>query len=79
MDNISENTVENFAIKLLKDQEYNYILGKALFTEGSSQIRSSVSEPLLLPILQNTISQLNPNIPQASLTDALSQVQRVRS
>jgi type I restriction enzyme R subunit len=79
MTTINENIIESLMIENLKNQNYSYILGQDLTKEGFNQLRSTLTEPLLLPILQNVISHLNMNIPEICLNDALSQIKRVRS
>ncbi|MDR0548163.1 MAG: hypothetical protein LBI10_01940 [Deltaproteobacteria bacterium] len=76
---LNETTIETLAISILKGLDYRYIYGPDLNSESQNSLRSNLAEPLLLPILQNAITRLNPNILLSVQQEALRQVQRVYS
>ncbi len=67
---LTENSIEELAIELLKKQGYQYI--------DHSQ-RNRFEEVLLLDTLQTAIARLNPSIPVAAREDAFKQIQRIHS
>jgi type I restriction enzyme R subunit len=77
--NLCENLIENMAISLLKDLGYSFASGQDISYEGQRPLRTSLTEALLLPILQDSIYRFNPDIPESARQEALSQVQRIYS
>ena len=79
MTKLNEEQIENLAIDLLQNQGFEYIHGKDIAPDSDNPLRTNFDEVILKPILQDTISRLNPDIPNAAKDDALNQVLRVFS
>jgi type I restriction enzyme R subunit len=77
--NLNENAIETLAISRLKELGYSYAYDPDIAPEGQQPLRSNFADPLLLPILHDAITKLNPNIPDSSRQEALRQVQRIYS
>ena len=79
MKKLTEEQIENLAIELLQNQGFDYCHGKDIAPDSAIPLRTNFDEVILKPILQDAISRLNPNIPNAAKDDALNQVLRVFS
>jgi type I restriction enzyme R subunit len=81
---MNENTIENFAIELLRKLGYQYIYGPdiapdtdvLLFTDDQ---RESYEQVLLLQRLRGAVRRINPSIPADALETALKEIQRLAS
>ena len=79
MTKITENTIEDFAIKLLEHLGYEYIYAPDIAPDGEIPERQSYDEVLLTERLQNAIRRINPDVPAGSLDEALKEIQRINS
>ena len=79
MSKITESAVENFAIKLLEQQGYQYLYGPDIAPDGDKPLRESFEEVLLLDCIMNAIDRINPDVPPDAREDALKQLQRISS
>jgi len=79
MTKITENTIEDFAIKLLEHLGYEYIYAPDIAPDGEIPERQSYDEVLLTERLQNAIRRINPDVPAGSLDEALNEIQRINS
>lgn len=79
MSKLTENTIEQFAIKLLERLGYQYIYAPNIAPDGEQPERASYEEVLLSERLQNAICRINPNVPIDSQAEALKEVQRIHS
>jgi type I restriction enzyme, R subunit len=71
--------VEQPAVTLLQELEWQILSAKhETFGEGSTLGRQTMSEVVLLPRLSATLSELNPNVPQAALSTAIDELTRDR-
>ena len=76
---ITESSIEEFAIELLKKQGYGYCAGPDIAPDGDRAERQSFEEVLLLQRLRNAIGRINPGVPVDAQGDAIKQIQRFSS
>ncbi|MDM8517671.1 type I restriction endonuclease subunit R, partial [Desulfobacterales bacterium HSG16] len=76
---ITENAIEEFAIKLLESQGFEYIYAPDIAPDSDNSERSSFEDVLLLDRLQSAVSRINPDIPPEARNDAIKQIQRLNS
>lgn len=79
MTRITENIIEDFAIKLLEDLDYDYIHGPEIAHDGDRPERKSYEDVLLTGRLKSAINRINPSVPIAAQEEALKEVQRINS
>ncbi len=79
MTKLTENAIEQFAIKLLQNLGYQYIYAPDIAADGDRPERNNFEEVLLIKHLQNAISKINPNVPIDAQQEALKAVQRINS
>ena len=79
MTKLTESAIENFAIELLEEQGYQYIYGPDIAPDSEILERSSFEDTLLLERLKNTVSRINPTIPEDAREDAIRQIRRISS
>ncbi len=79
MTRITENTIEEFAIKLLEHLGYQYIYAPNIAPDTDQAERTSYEDVLLTERLKNAIRRINPNIPHDSQEEALKEIQRINS
>jgi type I restriction enzyme R subunit len=76
---ITEKSIEEFAVELLKKQGYQYFYGPDIAPDGENPQRRSFDEVLLADTLQTAIARINPSLPTSAQEDAFKQVQRIYS
>ncbi len=76
MTKIAENTIEEFAIKLLERLGYQYQYAPNIAPDGDQRERSSYEEVLLSGRLCEAIARINPDIPLETQDQALKEIQR---
>ncbi len=76
MTKLTENTIENFAIELLKKLGYDYFYAPDIAPDGEKPERTSYEDVLLVERLQNAIRRINPNIPIDSQKKTLKEYGR---
>jgi len=92
MTKITENIIEEFAIKLLERLGYQYIYAPDIAPDASTTLsiqsnsslsgverRNSYEDVLLTERLQNAIRRINPTIPINAQEEALKEIQRINS
>ena len=79
MTRITESEIEEFAIKLLEDQGYEYVSGPDIAPDGEKAERKSFEDVLLFDRLSNAVNRINANIPIEARQDAIKQIQRFGS
>ncbi len=79
MTNITENTIEYLAIKLLERLGYEYIYAPNIAHDGENPERSSYEDVLLPGRMAEGISRINPDVPQAAQEEAIKEIQRIHS
>jgi type I restriction enzyme, R subunit len=76
---ITENTIEYFAIDLLKQLGYKYLYGPDIAPDGKAPERESYEQILLLSRLQRAVRLINYGIPAEAQRDAIREIQRLAS
>ncbi|MFO8054553.1 MAG: type I restriction endonuclease [Bacteroidales bacterium] len=76
---ISENTIEEFTIKLLKHNGYEYIYAPNIAHDGETPERTSYEEVLLLGRLRESIRRINPTILPEIQDEVLKELNRIHS
>lgn len=79
MTRITENTIEDFAIKLLERLGYEYIYAPTIAHDGENPERSSYEEILLTNRMAEAARRINPNVPPAAQEEAIKEIQRIHS
>ncbi|UOD35715.1 type I restriction endonuclease subunit R [Deferribacteraceae bacterium V6Fe1] len=79
MTKITENTIEQFTIKLLKNQGYDYLFGPDIAPDGESPLRSSFEEVILFDRLRKAIKNINPNLPETAIENAIKQLTNIHT
>lgn len=85
---ITENTIEDFAIKLLERLGYDYIYApniapdlpvRGTQTGGTNPERSSYEEVLLTGRMAKAVRRINPTVPAEAQQEAIKEIQRIHS
>jgi len=76
---ITENTIEEFTIKLLAHNDYEYIYAPNIAHDGETPERTSYEEVLLLGRLRESIRRINPTIPPEIQDEAVKELNRIHS
>lgn len=79
MTRLTESSIEDFAIKLLEAQGYQYIYGPEIAPDGERSERGRYDEVLLTNRLEAAVKRINPNLPKDIAEGALKEVERIRS
>jgi type I restriction enzyme, R subunit len=79
MGKITESEIEEFAINLLEQQEYQYLYAPSFAPDSDNPERETFEDVLLLNRLKTAAGRINPSIPNDTLEDALKQIQRLNS
>jgi len=76
MSRITESAIEDFVIKLLISQGYQYILGPDIAPDGDKPERTTFGDVILFGRLRKAVERINPHIPTEAREDAIRQLQR---
>jgi len=76
---ISESSVEQHALQLLRKQGFGYIFGPAIAPDSDTPARRSFEEVLLLDRLREGVARINPALPVDAREDAVKQIRRLSS
>ncbi len=86
MTRITENTIEDFAIKLLEHLGYDYIYAPSIAPDlpagqagGENQERRSYEEVLLTGRIEAAVRRINPTVPPEAQEEAIKEIQRLNS
>ncbi|WP_198266631.1 type I restriction endonuclease subunit R [sulfur-oxidizing endosymbiont of Gigantopelta aegis] len=79
MTNLTENAIEDFAIKLFEKQGYQYIHAPDIAPDGERPERSHYDEMILKDRLFSAFQRINPSVPLSSLQEAQKEVERIHS
>lgn len=79
MTRITENTIEDFAIKLLEHLGYEYIYAPSIAYDGENPERNSYEEILLMHRMAEAVRRINPTVPPAAQEEAIKEIQRIHS
>lgn len=76
MSRITESDIEDFVIKLLISQGYQYIFGPDIAPDGDKPERTTFGDVILFGRLRKAVERINPNVPTEAREDAIKQIQR---
>lgn len=76
---ITESAIEEFAIKLLERQGYQYVYGPDVAPDSETPARKAFEDVLLLDNLTKAVARINPTVPADAREDAIKQIQRLNS
>ncbi|MCW7494624.1 type I restriction endonuclease subunit R [Leptospira sp. 2 VSF19] len=76
---LSEASVEQFVIDLLKEVGYAYVHGPDIAPDSDQPERETFEDVLLLKRLEESLLRINPTLPKESIEDAVKQIQRLNS
>lgn len=79
MNQITENTIEFFAIGLFQKLGYAYIYAPDIAPDAAHPERESFEQVLLMGRLQRAVSRINPTVPAHAQAEAIKEVQRIAS
>lgn len=79
MTRLTENKIEEFAIKLLERLGYEYVYAPDIAHDGENPERTSYEEILLIDRLKEAVKRINPSIPSDAQEEAIKEVQRINS
>lgn len=79
MAKITESAIEDMAVSLLEQQEFQYLYGPDIAPDSDAPLRTSFSDVIFESHLKAAIDRINPTIPAAAREDALRQVRRLHS
>lgn len=79
MNRITESLIEEFTIKLLEKQGYQYVYGPDIAPDSETPGRESFEEVILLEKLRKAVARINPTISADNRQDAIKQLQRINS
>ncbi len=76
---MTENEIEQLAIGLLQNQDYQYINGVDIAPDSASAERQTFEEVILKERLRTAVRRINPGIPMDAQEDAIKQILRIAS
>jgi type I site-specific restriction-modification system R (restriction) subunit/very-short-patch-repair endonuclease len=79
MTRLTENIIEDFAIKLLENLGYKYIYAPSIAHDGENPERSSYEEILLTNRMAEAVRRINPTVPPEAQEEAIKEIQRISS
>ncbi len=79
MPHLTESSIEQNLVDLLKSQGYEYFYGPDISPYSSTPMRSSFDGVILDTVLTTSIDRLNPHIPESARIEALSKIRRFDS
>ncbi|MGA1863253.1 type I restriction endonuclease [Deferribacter thermophilus] len=79
MSKLTESSIENFAIELLKNQGYDYLFGGDIAPDGENPLRKSFEDVILFDRLKSAIKRINPNLPKNAIDDAIKQITQIHT
>lgn len=79
MTRITENSIEDYAIKLLEHLGYEYIYAPSIAHDGENPERNSCEEILLNNRIAEAVRRINPTVPPEAQEEAIKEIQRIHS
>ena len=79
MTRLTENKIEEFAIKLLERLGYEYVYAPDIAHDGENPERTSYEDILLISRLREAVKRINPSIPSDAQKEAIKEIQRINS
>jgi len=77
MNNLNENSIEQFIINILKSLGWDYAFGPEIAPEGAHQERNSLEDVLLIDRLKNAIRRINYPINESEINDVIKQLKHL--
>lgn len=77
MHTLNENSIEQFAIDLLKNEGYAYAFGPDIAPDGEHPERKSFEDVILTKRLKNALKRINPSVPDSAINDAIQKILRL--
>ncbi|MBE2254769.1 MAG: type I restriction endonuclease subunit R [Ignavibacteria bacterium] len=74
---ITENIIEESAIKMLQDLGWKYANGSDISPGGLYNERESFSDIILVNILRNSLIKINPHLPSEAIESAINKLLRI--
>jgi len=74
MTNLTENTIEQNLIELLKEQNYIYFYGPDIAPYSSNPQREGFDSVILETQLKDSLKKLNPDIPESARVEAYQKI-----
>lgn len=79
MNKLTENAIEDFAIKLFERLGYNYVYAPTIAPDGDHPERNHYDEVILRKRLWSAVQRINPSIPHHAMEEAVKDVERIHS
>lgn len=79
MTRITENSIEDFAIKLLEHLGYDYIYAPSIAPDGENPERNSYEDILLNNRIAEAVRRINPTVLPAAQEEAIKEILRIHS
>lgn len=76
---LSESSVEENLIELLKKQGYGYLYGPEIAPYSSNPMRKGFDSVILEGVFEDVLKRLNPNVPESAISEASSKVRKLGS
>ncbi len=76
---ITESSIEEYAIKLLEKQGFDYYYGPQIAPDSESPLRQSFEEVLLADRVKSAVARINSSVPESAREDACKQIERIAS
>ena len=76
---ITENTIEEFTIKLLEGLGYQYIHAPEIGPDSDHSERTSYEDVLLKSRMTDAVRRINPLVPQEAQDEAIKEIERINS
>ena len=76
---ITENTIEEFIIELLKRLGYQYFNAPSVVPASKAPERHSFEDVFLIDRLRTAVGRINPSVPTDIREDAIKQIQREKT
>ena len=76
MSRINEDQVEQISIDWFKELEYDYLNGFDIAPDGENPQRNSYDEVLLLAQLKSSLINLNPELPDTGIDEAIDIIKK---
>lgn len=79
MTKLTEADIEQMTVELLEAQGWKHLYGPDIAPDGTTPMRTSLEEVVILSKLESAVQRLNPSLPQEVRDEAVKQVLRIGS
>ncbi|MBC7195869.1 MAG: type I restriction endonuclease subunit R, partial [Deferribacterales bacterium] len=76
---LTESSIENLAIELLKNQGYDYLFGGDIAPDGENPLRKSFEDVILFDRLKAALKRINPDLPENAIDDTIKQLTQIHT